>query len=407
MMKKSYLFLILLSFSFSGSAIHRHDGAEDSVGVESNYTYLINLLDSLNQLRTQAVDYQPSCISYQETPDMVFEYRMATLDKQTPITLPYNKLVKRYIDFYLLRHPKLVGKLLGLADFYFPLFEAELDKAGLPLELKYLPAVESALNPNAVSPSGATGLWQFMLNTGRLLDLKITSYIDERRDPIKSTQAACKYLSYLHHLFNNDWLLALAAYNAGPGTVQRAIIKAGGRYDFWAIRSFLPRETQSYVPIFIAMNYVMNYASAHQIKKKAFSFHYYDVDTLMVSQPIRLSKLARELHVPYTVLHFFNPAYRYGYKPRTSSPKPLVLPVTVISKFVALRQTPHLSPQEITTKTKVIYRVNKGDYLHKVAIKYGVSIDELRQWNRLDSDQLHTNQELIIWKENKTATIYE
>ena len=200
-------------------------------------------------------------------PDIYYEYKIAELSKVSPIKLDYNQDVKKYIDLYLEKRSEKVSEFLGLEELYFPIFEEYLDKYNLPLELKYLPIVESGLNPLAQSSSGAMGLWQLLLNASKLLGLQVTSYRDERCDPYLSTEAACKYLKYLYETFN-DWQLALAAYNGGPGEIRNAIQRSGGKTDFWQIQPYLPEQTKWYVPSFIAIVYLANHASEHGIYPK-------------------------------------------------------------------------------------------------------------------------------------------
>jgi membrane-bound lytic murein transglycosylase D len=196
---------------------------------------------------------------------LVYEARLAKLNAQSPFDLVYNPQVQGYINLYVFRQRKQVERMLGLSQLYYPMFEEQLDKYKLPLELKHLAVIESALNPTATSRSGARGLWQFMYTTGKAYDLEVTSYVDERCDPYQSTQAACEYLQFLYGMFG-DWQLVLAAYNAGPGTINKAIRRAGGgKKTYWEIRPFLPVETQGYVPAFIAANYVMNFHEEHNL----------------------------------------------------------------------------------------------------------------------------------------------
>tara|TARA_R110002094_G_scaffold120734_2_gene115582 strand:+ start:1745 stop:2695 length:951 start_codon:yes stop_codon:yes gene_type:complete len=220
-------------------------------------------------------------------PDSIYKQRIALLDGQTPLALDYNVYVKNYITVYTKKRREQVSRMLGLANFYFPMFEEALDKYDIPLELKYLAIVESALNPVARSRVGATGLWQFMYATGKLNDLNVSSYIDERSDPLKSTEAACKYLSQLYRIFG-DWNLVLAAYNSGPGNVSKAIRRSGGRTNYWEIRPYLPRETAGYVPAFIAVNYIMNHSSDHFIYPKEIKDSYFNTDTISVKEQISL-----------------------------------------------------------------------------------------------------------------------
>ena len=199
-------------------------------------------------------------------PEILCSERIELLNKSTPIELAYNQYVKKFVDIYSGRRKKEFEKIRGLSDLYFPIFEEKLDKYNLPLELKYLPVVESSLNALAVSPSGAVGLWQFLFNTSNMFDLEINSYIDERRDPVKSTEAACRYFLYLYNIFN-DWQLAIASFNGGPGEIRNAIEKSGGKTSFWDLQPYLSQQTKNYVPAFIASLYVLNYADEIGMEK--------------------------------------------------------------------------------------------------------------------------------------------
>ena len=395
---------LLILIHTQGFAIDKN--AKDSIPPVLKYQKLSQILDSLSYLvkaQNEVVITQDKFSSqpYDKTPDLVFEYRMEALNQTTPIQLTYNKTVKNFIDFYLVKNKSLVSKLMGLSDFYFPLFEAELDKYNLPMELKYLPVIESALNPNARSRSGAVGLWQFVYDTGKLLGLKTNSFVDERKDPIKSTEAACEYLSFLYSVFGN-WQLVLAAYNGGPGTVKKAIERSGGKTNFWDIRPYLPRETQNYVPVFIAVNYVFSYATLHHIKPKPFVFGHFDVDTIQTTKRISFYTLSKKIGVPVQTLAFLNPEYKLKVKPVTNKPMPIVLPREAISKFLNQQETIYsVSSNSYTAppqqKVKIIHTVEKGEYLHKLEIKYKVSKESIKTWNHLSSDVLHTNQKLVIW----------
>ncbi len=394
----------LLLFQSYGYGIDKN--TKDTVPPSLKYKRLAQIIDSLSYLIkaqnevTVAQDNFTSR-SYEKTPDLVFEYRMEALNQNSPIQLTYNKTVKNFIDFYLVKNKSLVSKLMGLSDFYFPLFEAELDKYNLPMELKYLPVIESALNPNARSRSGAVGLWQFVYDTGKLLGLKTNSFVDERKNPIKSTQAACEYLSFLYSVFG-DWQLVLAAYNGGPGTVKKAIERSGGKTNFWDIRPYLPRETRNYVPVFIAVNYVFNYAALHQIKPKPFVFEHFDIDTIETTKRISFYALSQKIGVPVQTLCFLNPEYKLKIKPVSGNPMPIVLPREAISRFLN-QQEAIFSASSVSTKPpsvqkiKIIHTVEKGEYLHKLEIKYKVPKESIKAWNHLSSDVLYTNQKLVIW----------
>lgn len=416
MKKRTIIILLMLSglllFQSYGYSIDKN--TKDTIPPSLKYKRLEQIIDSLSYLikaQNELTIIQDNFASqpYDKTPDLVFEYRMESLNQNSPIQLTYNKTVKIFIDFYLIKNKSLVSKLMGLSKFYFPLFEAELDKNNLPMELKYLPVIESALNPNARSRSGAVGLWQFIYDTGKLLGLKTNSFIDERKDPIKSTQAACEYLSFLYSVFG-DWQLVLAAYNSGPGTVKKAIERSGGKTNFWDIRPFLPRETRNYVPIFIAANYVFNYATLHQIKSKPFVFGHFDVDTISTTKRINFYILSKKIDVPIQTLDFLNPEYKLKIKPVTTEPMSIVLPREAISSFLN-QQDAIFSASSVSykppmkEKVKIIHTVEKGEYLHKLEIKYKVSRESIKGWNNLSSNVLHTNQKLVIWVPKDTFLV--
>ena len=232
---------------------------------------------------------QPDTLDKHKNTDLakVYQNRLTLIDKQTPMDLAYNKKVEPFIESYLGRNKVLISRMQGLKELYFPLFERELDKHELPLEFKYLAIVESALNPKAKSPSGATGLWQFMYLTGKEYGLEVSSYTDERQDPLKSTQAACEYFKDLYYMFG-DWNLVLAAYNGGPGYLQRKI-NIVGSYDFWDLYPHLRTETRNYIPKFIAVNYIMNYYEEHNIEVISPNINIAEVDTIQIKKTNKLN----------------------------------------------------------------------------------------------------------------------
>ncbi|MBQ5423857.1 MAG: lytic transglycosylase domain-containing protein, partial [Bacteroidales bacterium] len=239
-----------------------------------------------------------------DLPDSVFKERVEKI--VTPINVVYNANVQKYLDKYVKRGHRLAPKLLGLSHQYFSMFEEKLDAYGIPLELKYLAVIESALNPRAKSPAGAVGLWQFMYKTGLNMGLEITSFVDERMDPEKSTDAACKYLKMLHTTYN-DWTLALAAYNAGPGRINGAM-KRSGKSTYWEIYPYLPEETRNYVPGFIAMMYMFEYHDLHNFKPEKIDF-FEDVDTVMVKKQLHFAQLDSVLGIPVEESRELNPQY--------------------------------------------------------------------------------------------------
>lgn len=342
-------------------------------------------------------------------PDLVYEYKIAEIGKLSPIDFDYNPKVRHYIELYSIERREQVSQMLGLAQLYFPLFDEMLDKYHLPLELKYLAVVESALNPLAVSKSGAVGLWQFKINSARMFNLEVNSYVDERMDPIRSTEAACQYLQYLYKIFN-DWHLALAAYNTGPGPVRNAILRANGETNFWKIYDFLPESAQNYVPAFIAAAYIMNNASSHNIPTIKPIIEYSKIDSVMITEPASFAAISKELAISIEILRFLNPIYRRDYIPDLGRPITLWLPSNKVENFLKKEQTIYNTKAEKATyqdilansgstdgKVKFQYRVKSGDYLHKIAIAFGCTVDDLLIWNPITDDTLNVGENLTIW----------
>ncbi|MCX7987319.1 MAG: LysM peptidoglycan-binding domain-containing protein [Bacteroidales bacterium] len=350
--------------------------------------------------------YQLINAQVKKFPPLYYEYRIEELSKTTPIRLDYNADVQKYIDLYLDTRAEKLSRYLTLKDRYFPIFEAALDRYDLPLELKYLPIVESGLDPLARSSSGAMGLWQLLYPSAKLLGLNITSYKDERCDVYLSTDAACRYLKYLYSLFN-DWQLVLAAYNGGPGEVRNAIARSGGKTNFWELQPFLPEQTRWYVPAFIAVFYLMNNAAAHGIYPASFSFP--SIDTLKITQAAQFSKIAAKIDISIEQLRELNPAYRKDFIPSSDSPQILVLPSDKILTFLKYEyQIYALSDTsgnfrnaktftDTVGKKMTEYIVKPGDFLHKIALEQGCSPESIKQWNGLSNDQLKVGQRLKLW----------
>lgn len=342
-------------------------------------------------------------------PDSVYQSSLAELNRQSPMALQYHPVVKDFIHLYVVKRPEQVSRMMGLAQYYFPLFESTLDRYNMPLELKYLAVVESALNPTARSHAGAHGLWQFIYSTGQLQGLKTTSYYDERHDPILATDAACRYLTKLYQIFG-DWNLALAAYNSGPGNVSKAIRYAGGKRDYWSIRPFLPRETRSYVPAFIAVNYVFEHAADHGIHPSQIKPSYFHTDTVMVKELVSLNQLAALLESDTSLLRFFNPSYRYALVPgSTQKPLPVVIPREKVGLFTLHQDSIYaLAAAERAEKDKVLpefidygeavyHRVARGEVLGLIAERYGVRVSDLRRWNGIRGNMIRVGQRLKVY----------
>src|SRR5690554_6192325 len=270
--------------------------------------------DLFDEMYNSIANQDFSDVEYKELSTEVLKQRLKDLNARTPFNVEYNPSLESVIKHYLKNRRGSLERLMSLSDYYFPMFEEELDRHDLPLELKYLAIVESALNPLAKSRVGATGLWQFMYATGKMFGLDVSSYVDERSDPLLSTEAAAKYLKSLNNSFN-DWDLALAAYNSGPGNVSKAIRRSGGQTDYWKLRSYLPRETAGYVPAFLATMYIFEYATEHGFKKRPHRIPYVATDTIMVKEQIILQQVAELTNLDIEELEFLNPAYKLGIIP--------------------------------------------------------------------------------------------
>ncbi len=335
--------------------------------------------------------------------------RLEALDAATPFALTYNAPVQAYLDLYTIRKRELSSRMLGLAELYFPVFEEALDRHKMPMELKYLAVVESALNPAARSRAGAVGLWQFMLATGKMYGLDVDSYIDERHDVYLSTEAACRYLKYLHGLYDN-WEMALAAYNCGPGNVNKAIRRSGGYKDYWKIYEHLPRETRGYVPAFIAVNYLFAHHADHNLYPIAPTYCAYEVDTVQVCYRLDLQSVAKLTGAPFEELQALNPTFKLGVVPDIQQPMTIYLPRDAAGVFVANEDhfrytapapaTPLPAtvaaaepPKPATTRT---HTVRSGESLGTIARKYGVSVSDLKRWNGLHSDRIRAGQKLKV-----------
>lgn len=348
-------------------------------------------------------------ITMVDLPTDTLKARLARLDEKTPFNISYNPSLESVIKSYLVRKKDLMQRMLTASQFYFPLFEQELDNHDIPLEIKYLAIVESALNPRARSRVGAKGLWQFMYPTGKMYDLDVSSYVDERNDPIFATKAACKYLASLYGVFN-DWDLALAAYNSGPGNVNKAIRRSGGYKNYWNIRRNLPRETAGYLPAFLATMYIFEYAEEHGLQYKKAERPYFETDTVHVKNMITFDQISKLVDISKEELEMLNPAYKLNIIPKVKGKTyTLRLPITKIGKFVtneeaiyayAKKELDSLEkplPQLTEAKNQVRYKVRSGDYLGKIAERYGVGVSQIKRWNGLRSNNLRVGQRLTIF----------
>jgi len=349
-------------------------------------------------------------------PDSVYIQRLQSM--QSAVSLSYNNTVKNFIAMYTVRKPKQVAVMLGLANYYFPMFEEALAKYGLPMELKYLPIIESALNPGANSVASAVGLWQFMYGTGKMYKLEISTFVDERRDPLKATDAAVRYLRDLYNIYN-DWHLVIAAYNCGPGNVNKAIKRSGNARDYWKIYYKLPKETRGYVPAFIAANYAMNFYQSHNIFPKSPDFPII-TDTLMVNSYLHFNQVSEVIGIPIEQIRTMNPQYRRDIIPASKEKAySLVLPQDEISAYLeneseifAHRRTEFFpnnqivnpqnnyasqSPSDVKGRDKVIYSVKSGDNLGMISSWFRVRTSDLKYWNKMRSNFLKVGQKITVY----------
>lgn len=383
--------------------------------------YLMTYTDTLlsNWMTKEFLDLDNNCIHHSENPfftDSIYIERISRLPNL--MEMPYNRIVRTYIDLYAGRLRERVSYMMGLGRFYFPLFEQALDAENMPLELKYIPVIESALNPNAVSRVGATGLWQFMLPTGKQYGLEINSLVDERRDPVRATQIAVKYFKALYRIYG-DWGLVIAAYNCGPGNVNKAIRKAGGKRGYWDIYFHLPRETRGYLPAFIAVNYLFNYASEHNICEAKSHFPL-NTDTVVVSQMIHFQQIANVLNIPVEEIKILNPSFKREIIPGNTKPYTIRLPMFAAYAFAEAKDSivkyrseelllnfhKTIDPRVIdrNTATTIRHKVKKGETILSVARRYDVSVANIKSWNHLRSSKLQKGKLLKIIKQPITPS---
>ena len=363
-------------------------------------------LQSYDTFFNDYIDIDSLASSSDTTPDSVYANRLRAL--VSPVQLPFNPIVKNYIRRYVDTRYGTINRVLSLSRYYFPLIEEELIKADLPVELRALPIIESALSPTAVSPMGAVGLWQFMPTTGKSYGLEINSLVDERRDPVRSTQAACRYLKDLYAIYN-DWSLAIAAYNCGPGNVNKAIARSGGK-NFWEIYDYLPRETRGYVPAFIGASYAYAYHRQHGIEPTEAPIPL-SVDTVRINKLMHLEQISSTIDLPIETLRQLNPQYKLDIIPATTKPYTLVLPQRYVMQYIAhepeiqakdsMYLKEYINPANIEKKRQersgTVYVVKKGDTLGAIARRYRVTTAQLMRWNNIKSaHKLRIGQRLRI-----------
>lgn len=331
--------------------------------------------------------------------------------------LVYNPVVKKYIELYTMRRRKQMSYMLGVGNYYFPIFEQALDALDLPMELKYLPVIESALNPRAYSVAGASGLWQFMYGTGKIYGLQGNSLVDERRDPIKATNAAVRFLRDLYKMYG-DWAMVIAAYNCGPGNVNKAIKRSGGKKDYWSIYPYLPKETRGYVPAFIAATYAMTYHKEHKICPTRMELPYV-CDTVVLKDRMHLEQISSVLGIDIETLRNMNPQYRKDIIPGNGEAYTLCLPENKVGSFIDMKDSiMAYKADSFSVVTKVVvlpakadpyyragggavkkgvYVVKRGDTLSGIAQRRKVSIAKIKKWNNLKSDRIYIGQKLRIY----------
>jgi membrane-bound lytic murein transglycosylase D len=385
--------------------------------------------DISDDIKTINIDEK---VDYQLSTELL-KSRLAAMDAKSPFNIEYNPGLENIIKSFLKNRKKSFERLMAISEYYFPLFEEALAKQNVPLEIKYLAVVESALNPKAVSRMGATGLWQFMYQTGKQYNLKIDSYVDERSDPLKSSEAATQYMTNMYTIFG-DWDLVLASYNSGPGNVAKAIRRSGGQQNYWNIRKNLPKETQGYVPAFLATMYIYEYHKEHGIVPNRAAIKHFATDTIMIKKQMSFKQISDLLDIPVAQLQLLNPSYKLNVVPFYHDQAHFLrLPMDKIAVFASnedkiyayaqretdLRERPfqvtkaivatdtlNYTQQRITLPKTSYYKVKRGDNLSSIATKYGVSVAEIKKWNRLTSNAVANGKSLkIITSQSVVRTV--
>lgn len=426
MNKQSFLMLIVVSAATFGqqsnqTEIIRKDSVEYN---HEQFSSLDSKIDSINRLIIENVvgsvfmdEIKDYYLPVADTLDVaeipldteLLKERLSIINQTTPFHITYHPALEKTIKSHLKHRTKYYPSFMARAAYYFPMIETYLDHYDIPLEMKYLALVESALKPKAKSRVGATGLWQFMYSTGKQYGLKVSSYVDERQDPVKSTIAACQYLNDLYAVFD-DWNLAIAAYNSGPGNVTKAIRRSGGRQNYWNLRPFLPRETADYIPAFHATLYLFMYADEHHLNGNTPEIHYFETDTVQVKRTVSFDQISQITGIETSMLEFLNPSYKLKIIPYISKRNYAVrIPTTQTDTLLknekelyllagaddAKREKP--LPRYFEMDSRIRYRVRSGDYLGKIARRYGVRISDLKRWNGLKSSFLRIGQRLTIY----------
>ncbi|MDR3184499.1 MAG: transglycosylase SLT domain-containing protein [Prevotellaceae bacterium] len=400
------------------TAIVNGDEVQD-IGVDNNIDSLLSIWYMQRALQDSSDFLGPLDVPVLELPDEVYISRLKALP--CIIDLPYNHLVRNQIIYYTQRISEKTEMILGLSEFYFPQVEEILDQYDMPIELRAMAVIESALNPRAVSRARAKGLWQFMYGTAKVYGLTMNSYVDERFDPIASTHAAARHMKDLYNIFG-DWGLAIAAYNCGAGNVNKAIRRSGGKRDFWTIYPYLPRETRNYVPAFVAANYVLTYYKEHNLTPKKIYMPSH-VDTFVVNKMLHFEQVSEVVGIPIDELRNFNPQYMHDIVPGTERSYILRIPYEYTALFAdrekevytykdSIYFNPNIikqvaargyQPQGIDGRNKIIHRVKEGETLGELAVKYKVYTADIRYWNGIRGNMIRTGQKLVIYSKLKQS----
>lgn len=421
------LFFLLIAFTQAKAqttvdVITYENGQErhELIDIPKSLTYPMDSLLSDWKARNYVIRYtNDDCSTSDINPtftDAIYIDRLSRIP--AVMEMPYNDVVRRFIDLYTGRLRNQVSFMLSASNFYIPLFEEALDAYGLPIELKYLPIIESALNPSAVSRAGASGLWQFMIGTGKMYGLESNSLVDERRDPIKATWAAARYLKELYNIYK-DWNLVIAAYNCGPGNVNKAIRRANGKTDYWEIYNFLPRETRGYVPSFIAANYVMRYYCDHNICPMQTNIPA-DTDTLQITRNLHFEQIAALCDIDIDQIKSLNPQYKKNIIPGDIKPYTLRLPHNQICAFIENQDSIYTHRAEVLFSNRkqveiknetsssrggtagsgklVTHKIRSGESLSTIARKYRVKVNDIKRWNNLRNNNIAAGKTLKIYR---------
>ena len=412
-MKKIFILVLFITslnlHAQQSIAVTSPSGNVEEIDIPENMTLSIDSLLS-NWHAKNYLSISPEDCNYEDVnptyPDSIYIDRLSRIP--TIMEMPYNDIVRKFIDMYSGRLRKSVSYMLGASNFYMPIFEQALDLYNLPYELKYLPIIESALNPTAVSRAGAKGMWQFMYSTAKLYGLTINSFVDERLDPVASAEAAARYLKDSYMIFG-DWNLAIASYNCGAGNVNRAIRRSGGKRAFWDIYPYLPRETRGYVPAFVGALYTLRYYKEHGIEPEAVALPP-AVDTFKIHKMLHFKQISELVGIPAEEIKNLNPQYRHEIIPGNEKEYILRIPYSYVNGFIDAEDSLYSYKADVyfnpvTLKKikdggdgqRIVYRVKSGDVLGKIALRYRVTVSQIKRWNNLRSNTIRIGQRLVIY----------